>query len=146
MKIRKTNGTLSMGQKSNFPAMALGLSLAMAAPALADWDVENRTETIVDGQTLNITEALISPGDTEFQTDFENGKIIVQDGGILNLVSEIDKFHKVDTVQHHPPLPGDRKNRGPIFFFVVILNLYLIKQTDFEVLNYVQIFKLCPDI
>jgi hypothetical protein len=41
MKIRKNNGSLSRGQKSNFPAMALGLSLAMAAPTLAStWDGE----------------------------------------------------------------------------------------------------------
>ena len=33
MKIRKTNRSLSWGQKCIFPAIALGLSLAMAAPA-----------------------------------------------------------------------------------------------------------------
>ena len=32
MKIRNNNGSLSRGQKGKFPAMALGLSLAMTAP------------------------------------------------------------------------------------------------------------------
>ena len=47
MKIRKTNGTLSMGQKSKFPAIALGLSLAMAASTMGADFLDGTTNLLI---------------------------------------------------------------------------------------------------
>ena len=48
--MKNNNRTLSRGQKIKFPAMALGLSLAIAAPAFADF---SGSKTVLNGQTWN---------------------------------------------------------------------------------------------
>ena len=81
--MKNNNRTLSRGQKSKFPAMALGLSLAIAAPAMAGWDVIN-------------TDVIIANGETSTQSgsgmEWINGSIDVQAGGTLIAPGEVEKY------------------------------------------------------
>lgn len=81
--MKNNNSALSMGQKSKFPAMALGLSLAMAAPAMAGYDIEDEAVTIVNGQTVDTS------GD---DMDWINGSLDVQAGGTLIANGEMKEY------------------------------------------------------
>ena len=82
MKIRKTNGTLSMGQNSKFPAIALGLSLAMAASTMGadfSWADESADNSSWNGVALNTNVEF------EFEEIGKAGTTTLElfDGGIL---------------------------------------------------------------
>lgn len=60
--MKNNNSALSMGQKSKFPAMALGLSLAMAAPAFASF---SGSKTILSGATENVDGDIAKTANTD---------------------------------------------------------------------------------
>ncbi len=103
--MKNNNDTLSWGQKSKFPAMALGLSLAMAAPTLAytEWDNGSGTDILwstaanwstnaVPGVEKAVIGELNYPSPSEnvvtLNTASANLEVFeVYGGGTLNIVS-----------------------------------------------------------